>query len=97
MNLFFDTSAFLKLYHEESGSEKLTNFLFAHSKDLIITISDLTKIEFHSTFLKYVRTGKLKPSIMKDIFKILDADLQMINIIEIKGLSRFMGKEVLKM
>lgn len=55
MNLFLDTSALVKLYHEEAGTDNLTEFLEKHSGDLILTISDLTIIEFHSAILKSVR------------------------------------------
>ncbi len=56
MNLFFDTSALVKLYHKEDGSDYLADFLNQNKDDLVITISDISKIEFHSAFLKRVRT-----------------------------------------
>ena len=59
MNLFLDTSALVKLYHEEAGTANLVEFLEKHSGDLILTISDLTIIEFHSAILKSVRRNVL--------------------------------------
>ena len=48
MNVFPDTSAVIKLYHKEVGSDELPAFLNAHAHDLILTISDITRTEFHS-------------------------------------------------
>jgi predicted nucleic acid-binding protein len=59
MNIFLDTNAVVKLYHQENGTDNLTDFLTLHQSDLIITISDLTKIELHSTFLKRVRMKQI--------------------------------------
>ena len=43
---FFDTSALVKLYHTEEGTERLDALL--NSEGPIIVISDLTKIEMVS-------------------------------------------------
>jgi hypothetical protein len=59
MNVFLDTNAVVKLYHQEAGTDNLTSFLTIHQSDLIITISDLTKIGLHSTFLKRVRMKQI--------------------------------------
>jgi predicted nucleic acid-binding protein len=82
MNLFTDTSALVKLYHEEPGTENLSEFIHAHADDLVITISDLTEIEFHSAFLKRVRTNEIERSSARSIFRCFEADKNMFNIIE---------------
>lgn len=58
MNLFIDTSALVKLYHHEAGTENLNDFLNHYADDLIITIADITRIEFHSAFLRRVRMSR---------------------------------------
>jgi uncharacterized protein with PIN domain len=82
MNLFIDTSALVKLYHDELGTESLTKFLYSHSENLIITISDLSKIEFHAAFLKCVRTGEIELLVAENIFVNFDEDSKWLNIIE---------------
>lgn len=49
MNLFLDTSALIKLYHNEIGTSELLNFIKMNSKELIITITDISKIEFYNS------------------------------------------------
>jgi predicted nucleic acid-binding protein len=70
MNVFVDTNAIVKLYHREVGTDNLTNFLILHQSDLIITISDLTKIELHSTFLKRVRMKQID---LKTVYQVFDS------------------------
>ncbi|NUN24417.1 MAG: type II toxin-antitoxin system VapC family toxin [Candidatus Jettenia caeni] len=83
MNLFIDTSALVKLYHHEAGTENLTNQLNQHAHDLIITIADLSKIEFYSTFLKRVRTKEITLEMVKKVFEAFDKDLQIFNVVEV--------------
>lgn len=52
MNLFIDTGALVKLYHQEEGTASLLNFLSEFSGNLVLTVSDLTIIEFYSAILK---------------------------------------------
>lgn len=83
MNLFLDTNAVVKLYHDVLGTENLLKFLNSYSDNLIITISDLTIIEFHSTFLKRVRTTEIALPLVNKISKDFDADITMFNVIEV--------------
>ena len=51
MNFFIDTSALVKLYHFENGSEELERFINEHfdlKGEIIITISEITTIEFYN-------------------------------------------------
>ena len=54
---FFDTSALVKLYHDEVGSERVEE-IFAQS-DSPIVISELATVEFHAALARRVRTGTL--------------------------------------
>ncbi|MGH7495663.1 MAG: hypothetical protein ACREOO_25180 [bacterium] len=56
MNVFLDTNAIVKLYHQESGTDDLTNFLTLHQGNLIITISDLAKIGLYSTSMPLIQS-----------------------------------------
>lgn len=83
MNAFLDTNAVVKLYHQEAGTANLTNFLALHQSDLVITISDLTKIELHSTFLKRVRMKEIDLKTVYQVFAAFDNDTKMFNVIEV--------------
>lgn len=85
MNLFLDTNAVVKLYHEELGTKNLTDFIYPHSDNLIMTISDLTAIEFHSAFLRCVRIGEIELSVAEDVFRAFDEDLRLLNIVEVNN------------
>ena len=82
MNLFLDTSAVVKLYHHEDGTDNLLNFLIQYSTDLILTISDLTPIEFRSAFLKRVRMDEIELDIGKQVFLDFEKDMELMNVVE---------------
>jgi len=54
---FFDTSALLKRYHSELGTEIVDSAF--EEKDATRIISDLSVIEFYSAFTKKVRTREI--------------------------------------
>jgi uncharacterized protein len=56
MQYFFDTSALVKIYHEEMGSERL---LPLYRGGEVIVISELSKVELLSTVHKKLRTGEI--------------------------------------
>ncbi len=56
---FFDTSALVKRYHREDGTEQVRN-LFAPTENLI-RISSLGAVEIHSALAIKVRSGQLTP------------------------------------
>jgi uncharacterized protein len=51
MNLFFDTSSLVKLYHFEEGTKEINSFLLANKLNSLI-IAELTIVEFVSTVWK---------------------------------------------
>jgi predicted nucleic acid-binding protein len=56
MQYFFDTSALVKIYHQEMGSDRI---LPLYQGDETIVISELSKVEFVSTIHKKLRTGEI--------------------------------------
>ncbi len=54
--LFFDTSALVKRYHHEKGTDAVD---IAFNQEGIRIISDVSVIEFFSAFAKKVRTGEI--------------------------------------
>jgi predicted nucleic acid-binding protein len=62
---FFDTSALVKRYHREEGTDQV-NTLFA-KKPRWILISDLAVIEFHSALVKKVRTKEITAETFRQV------------------------------
>jgi predicted nucleic acid-binding protein len=56
MQYFFDTSAVVKIYHEEEGSQSI---LPLYTSGESILLSELSKVEFTSTIHKKFRTKEI--------------------------------------
>jgi uncharacterized protein with PIN domain len=56
MQYFFDTSALVKIYHQEIGSDRI---LPLYQGNEVIVISELSKVEFVSTIHKKLRMGEI--------------------------------------
>lgn len=96
MNVFLDTNAIVKLYHQEAGTDSLTDFLARHRSNLIVTVSDLTRIELHSTFLKRVRMKQIKLTNAYQTLAAFDDDAQMFNIWEVDNTVKETAAALLK-
>ena len=55
---FFDTSAVVKFYHQETGTEWVES-VFSDGESTIV-ISELTTVEFDSAVAKKIRTGEIE-------------------------------------
>jgi len=80
MNIFFDTSALVKRYVEEAGSERVQT-LCEQADNLILSIICLP--ELISTFCRLTREGKLDGSGYQQIRQWLLKDFRDIDICEI--------------
>lgn len=56
MNAFLDTSALLKLYHREDGTERIELWLEENAENIFV--SELAKLEFRSAIWKKVRMNE---------------------------------------
>jgi len=83
MNIYLDSNALVKLYHTEAGTAKLVRLLDEHADDLILTIADITRIEFYSVFFKRIRKKELLPRTAKEVFSSFEQDLSMFNIVDV--------------
>lgn len=81
MNLFLDTSALIKIDHLEKGTEEFSNYLDNASASLVLTTSDITKIELHSALLRRYRKGEINYSHLSEIFQLFDKDFRKYNLI----------------
>lgn len=57
MNIFFDTSALVKFFHEEIGSESVTNLLINQNNK--IWMSELVRLEFKSALFRRFRNKEI--------------------------------------
>lgn len=73
MTYFFDTSALLKRYHQESGSEKV-NELLSKSKGSFV-IANITIAELTSAFVKKFHEGILRHPVLKHTLSQFAKDL----------------------
>jgi len=80
-HFFFDTSALVKLYHEETGTEKLNSLII--SENPVIVVSDITSIEIISAFAKKVRTKEIDIHIFNEAVWAFESDLS--NFIVVKN------------
>jgi len=71
---FFDTSAIVKRYHRESGSD-LIDRLFAES-DAEFVISDISIIEFYSALSLKVRVGEIDEENFMSLRKLFSQDIK---------------------
>jgi len=81
MNLFLDTISYVKIYHQEKGTENFTQYLAGISEELFLTTSDITKIELHSALLKKYREKQIDDKNLAEVFQLFDKDFQKFNII----------------
>ena len=75
MNLFFDTSALVKLYHKETDTNNLINFLQSDSDNLTLLIADISRLEFRSAIMKRVRIKEIKLKTAQNMLEMFDNDM----------------------
>jgi len=64
MNLFFDTSALIKLFHEEAGTVIVTDLVT--NPESVIHVSDLVRIEFISALYRRYRNKEIDDKALKE-------------------------------
>ena len=71
---FLDTSALIKLYHQEEGSEVVE--AWAADQTAQIWLSDLARVELHSVFVRKVREGELTEADLQTVLDCFREDLR---------------------
>ena len=84
--IFFDTSALVKLYYPENGSENTANYLENCKKAYI---SRIAIIELYSTIYRKLRNNEISNSDLEDILSVFkkDIDNNVYEIIEISNIT----------
>lgn len=78
MILFFDTSALVKFFHEEKGSQVVTDFII--SKDNEIWISELAKVEFLSALFRRQRNKEINDEQLEQAIAGFEEQLSSFNV-----------------
>ena len=78
MNLFIDTSALVKLFHEEEGSGKVTQLIAAGENQ--IWVSELVRIEFRSALCRRFRNREIDDSSLEKAIEGFEQQLALFNI-----------------
>ena len=95
MNLFPDSSALVKLYHSEPGTDRLSELLDTNADDLLLTIADISLLEFHSAVLKRVRIKEVSIKTAKAILAAFENDLAMFNVVEVDSETKQIARGLL--
>lgn len=81
---FIDTSSLVKLYHHETGTDRMDE-LFEQYLITEIYLSELIRVEFASAIWKKVRTKELTEKEAENITKSFEYDSGNYSFIEITG------------
>ncbi len=73
MNYFFDTSALVKIYHDEEGADIA---LEIYNSEGQITISELAKVEFYSTIYRRYRERTIDLETLNLLIEKFDFDVE---------------------
>jgi len=84
MNLFFDTSALVKYFHREEGSDKVEALIDAASN--VVWISDLARIEALSAFHRRFRMGEIDASNLERAVSGFEQELARFNVQPLNGM-----------
>ena len=71
-SFYCDTSALVKLYHQEVGTERMEE-LFSQEENVLV-ISELAIVEFYSTLARKVRIGEITPEAQEEARRNFEAD-----------------------
>ncbi|MBD3328112.1 PIN domain-containing protein [Candidatus Peregrinibacteria bacterium] len=92
--LFFDTSALVKLYHQEEGTAVLDNLLA--EEQFVIVISDLCIIEMVSALAKKVRTEEITAAVFEAVVTAFEEDVLGFEVLHISQEEKHRAVELLK-
>jgi len=78
MKAFIDTSALVKLFHEEEGTDSITNLIEMNRDDLFI--SALSMLEFTSALQRLFRAGTISEDNLTTVMKAFKDELPRFKI-----------------
>ncbi|NIJ54630.1 type II toxin-antitoxin system VapC family toxin [Dyadobacter arcticus] len=94
MNLFFDTSALVKYYLPEAGSDKVDQLI--GSTENHVWLSELLKTEFYSALFRRFRTGELSAIQIQSAINGFEISIQQFHIQPLNSLVLHESEKLLK-
>jgi predicted nucleic acid-binding protein len=85
MKLFLDTSAIIKAFHNEQGSEIMLKLLL--EENVSVWISELTKIEYKSAIFRRFNNKQISEISLQIAFEGFNEYLQKISIVPINSIT----------
>ena len=92
MNIFVDTSALVKYFHEEKGTNAVTNLIDNHEN--MTVVSELSKIEILSALQRRYRRRELDK---QDLEEAIEAFYNEFSTFHIEPISRLITQEAEKL
>ncbi len=78
MNLFFDTSALVKLFHEEEGSEVVTRLITSDENK--IWVLEVVRLEFFSAIFRRFRNMELNDTQLNEAISGFNEEMVSFNV-----------------
>ncbi len=78
MKLFFDTSALVKLFHKEPGTDAVTKWIQAAENE--IWIFALARLEFFSALFRRFRNSEISEALLQEAIMGFEEQVAMFNI-----------------
>lgn len=78
MNLFFDTSALVKFFHDEKGSGTVTNLITTQDNE--IWVSELVRVEFLSALFRRLRNGEINDETVCEAIAGFEEQITLFNV-----------------
>jgi uncharacterized protein len=94
MNLFFDTSALIKFFHEEKGSNVVTELIIAENNT--IWILELAKLEFISALYRRYRNKEINDFQLTEAINGFEEEISTYNIELLRGPILSEAKDLIK-
>lgn len=83
MNVYLDTSAVVKLYHDEEGSDRLETYIEKQAETIFL--SELAKLEFRSAVWRRVRMQEIDQNAALNVIACFEQDDDNYNWIKLQA------------
>ena len=83
MKLFFDTSALVKFFHQEDGTDSVTKWILSEDNELWIL--ELAKVEFYSSLFRKFRNRELNENSLGIALNGFDSEMSRFKVEPIRN------------
>ncbi len=83
MIVYLETSALLKVYHDEKGSDNLAAYLRRRDTDFALIVSDLSFVEFHSAIMRKARLSEISFVAAREILDRFKREIERYSVLSV--------------